>query len=258
MDVPFTHPRYLSLSYREKLARGLKEGLVAPSGLAAHGRGEAFDYLLGERTVPESRTQARTAAAALLLSGCPVISVNGNSSVLAAEETMELAGIVGASIEVNLFHPSADRVERLVTLYESLGARGVLGRSREAVIPGLDHNRGRCEREGIYSADTVLVLLEDGDRTEALKKMGKKVIAVDLNPLSRTPRTCDIPVIDNVVRALPEISRHAREIEDMPEEELTSIVEGFDRDGSLKKVVEMISRRLLEEFLERCPGDMKR
>ena len=31
-------------------------------------------------------------------------------------------------------------------------------------------------------ADTVLVPLEDGDRTEALVKMGKTVVAIDLNP----------------------------------------------------------------------------
>lgn len=248
MLVPTTHPRYASLRYREMLAKGMEDGLVAPAGLAAHGRGEAFDYLLGETTIPEAKSQARVAAAALLLSKRPVISVNGNSTVLAGRETIELSQAVGADIEVNLFHSSPERVERLVAVYESMGARNVLGRTREAAIPGIDHDRGLCAEGGIFSADTVLVLLEDGDRTRALKGMGKTVIAVDLNPLSRTPRTCDIPVVDNVVRALPEIAGHARELADSPEWELAFLVEGFRRDESLERILVRISERLRGMF----------
>ncbi len=32
--------------------------------------------------------------------------------------------------------------------------------------------------------------------------MGKKVITFDLNPLSRTAKTADITIVDNVVRAI--------------------------------------------------------
>lgn len=49
----------------------------------------------------------------------------------------------------------------------------------------------------------VLVPLEDGDRTEALRRMGKTVIAIDLNPLSRTSRAANITIVDNVIRAVP-------------------------------------------------------
>jgi len=41
-------PRAKSLLIREKLITGFDHGLVAKEGLLAHGRGEAFDYLLGE------------------------------------------------------------------------------------------------------------------------------------------------------------------------------------------------------------------
>ena len=51
-------------------------------------------------------------------------------------------------------------------------------------------------------ADVVLVPLEDGDRTEALKKMGKTVITFDLNPLSRTAQKADITIVDNVIRGM--------------------------------------------------------
>src|SRR2546426_3742263 len=49
--------------------------------------------------------------------------------------------------------------------------------------------RALAQRAGIYGADAVLVPLEDGDRTEALVRMKKVVVTVDLNPLSRTSRT---------------------------------------------------------------------
>ena len=48
-----------------------------------------------------------------------------------------------------------------------------------------------------------VVPLEDGDRCEALVRNGKRVITVDLNPLSRTARTSQITIVDNLVRCLP-------------------------------------------------------
>ena len=48
--IPKSHPRAKSLLIREKLVTGFDKGLVAKEGLLAQGRGEAFDYLLGEKT----------------------------------------------------------------------------------------------------------------------------------------------------------------------------------------------------------------
>ena len=48
--IPKSHPRAKSLYIRERLVHGFDDGLVAKEGLMAHGRGEAFDYLLGEKT----------------------------------------------------------------------------------------------------------------------------------------------------------------------------------------------------------------
>ena len=45
MSVPKDHPRYKSLMVRERLAEAVDKGLVNPTGLISHGRGEAFDYL---------------------------------------------------------------------------------------------------------------------------------------------------------------------------------------------------------------------
>jgi len=48
LNIPKSHPRFVSLSIREKIVKGYNDGLVAKEGLLAHGRGEAFDYLIGE------------------------------------------------------------------------------------------------------------------------------------------------------------------------------------------------------------------
>jgi len=233
---------------RELLAKAVNEGLVTPTGLTAHGRGEAFDYLLGERTIAPAKEQARVAAALLLTSEKPVISTNGNSTVLAPKEIIELSEISGARMEVNLFHPSLERVGKLVSLLEDNGAEGVLGLNLDAVIPGMDHNRANCESRGIYAADTVLVLLEDGDRTEALKRMGKTLIAVDLNPLSRTAKESHIPIIDNVIRALPNITGFVREMKNYPRSELMKIVDEFNPKSSLELTVNEISICLRNNF----------
>jgi 4-phosphopantoate--beta-alanine ligase len=87
----------------------------------------------------------------------------------------------------------------------------VLKGQAEPLLP-LSHLRALCLREGIYSADTVLVPLEDGDRCAALAGMGKRVIAIDLNPLSRTARSATLTIVDELTRALPNITRACGEI----------------------------------------------
>ena len=67
MTVPKDHPRYKSLMVRERLADAVEKGLVNPTGLISHGRGEAFDYLMGERTLEPSERAERAAAARFVL-----------------------------------------------------------------------------------------------------------------------------------------------------------------------------------------------
>jgi pantothenate synthetase (EC 6.3.2.1) len=95
--IPPSHPRRESLLVRERLVEGFREGFVAMQGLIAHGRGECFDYLIGEQTTPPALEAERAAAAALLLAERPVISVNGNAAALAPRELVELAKTVGPS-----------------------------------------------------------------------------------------------------------------------------------------------------------------
>ena len=207
MDVPKSHPRYRSLLARKKLADAAESGLVVPQGLIAQGRGEAFDYLFGEKTTPPAMKAERAAAAFLVLAGRPVISVNGNVAALAARDVVKLARAVHAGIEVNLFYRTAPRVRKVAKLLKLAGAKEVLGTKPDARIPGLESKRALCSREGIYSADVVLVPLEDGDRTQALVKMEKVVLAVDLNPMSRTSLAATVTIVDELSRALANIAR---------------------------------------------------
>ena len=212
MTVPKTHPRYESLRRRERLIDGYKAGIVAEAGLIAHGRGEAFDYLLGEKTVPEAELAEKAAASILLNAKKPVISVNGNVAALCPGEIVELAKEIPAKLEVNLFYRTDERLAKIVGHLKAHGASEVLGAEPDAEIPGLEHARGLCTKEGIFSADAVLVPLEDGDRARALRDMGKTTIVIDLNPLSRSAKAASITVVDEVTRAIPNITRFVKEL----------------------------------------------
>ncbi|PNX46256.1 MAG: hypothetical protein BV456_12485, partial [Thermoplasmata archaeon M8B2D] len=77
-NIPKNHPRYESLMTRKRISYAMNKGFVHETGLIAHGRGEAFDYLLGEKTNRFAYEAEKVAAAALLYAKKPVISVNGN------------------------------------------------------------------------------------------------------------------------------------------------------------------------------------
>jgi 4-phosphopantoate---beta-alanine ligase len=202
-DVPTSHPRYESLRLREAIVAGVNAGVTSQHGLIAHGRGEAYDYLLGEQTHAFAR--AAIAAAAHLLSKArhPVISVNGNVAALAAEDLVRLSETLDAPLEVNIFHTSKTREEAIRNCLLAHGAGDVLMPSTEAELDFIDSNRRFVHPQGIFESDAIFVPLEDGDRCQALRKMGKAVVTVDLNPMSRTSRTASITIVDNVVRALP-------------------------------------------------------
>lgn len=237
------HPRYASLVQREALIKGYEDGVTALAGLIAHGRGEAFDYILGERTIPQAKRAVKAGAALLLLASRPVISVNGNTAVLCPRELVSLARVCSAKLEVNLFYRSKERAVKIESILKSHGAGEVLGITPKMKIPGVASKRSRVDKAGIYSGDVVLVPLEDGDRTEALVKADKKVIAIDLNPFSRTSKTADITIVDNVVRALPLLIKEAEALKKKDPEELRELVTAFDNSKTLKEVVTILNQK---------------
>ncbi|MEM2899921.1 MAG: 4-phosphopantoate--beta-alanine ligase [Thermoplasmata archaeon] len=262
MKVPKSHPRYASLITRDKIVKGVRLGITSLHGLVAQGRGEAFDYLLGERTTEYANNAEKVAAALLLTAEQPVISVNGNAAALCGKEIVRLwktlfeirkknegYGIAErARIEVNLFHRSEQRVKKIIS-YLKKGYKGklpveILGARPNRRIPGLEHARALTSDEGVYGADVVLVPLEDGDRAEKLVEMGKKVIAIDLNPLSRTSRKATITIVDNIIRAIPRIESYMRELSGKSKDELTKMASEFDNSLNLENSMKEIMKNL--------------
>lgn len=237
--IPPDHPRYRSLVTRELLAEGVKKGIVSLEGLTAQGRGETFDYFLGERTTPSALGAERTAAALLLSARYPVISVNGNTAALAAREIAALQKACGALVEVNLFHRTKERVNLIENLLVSEGV-DVFSGTAERLLP-LSHDRAWCRREGIFSADVILVPLEDGDRCEALVSMGKIVIAIDLNPLSRTARRATLTIVDELTRALPNITKACGSLS---ASERRQLVTSLDNNYLLSEAIREMTMRL--------------
>ncbi len=221
---------------------GWERGLVAHQGLLAHGRGEAFDYLLGERTTSPARRATRLAARVLRAARHPVISVNGNLAALVPEELVALAAAIPAPLEINLFHRSEARIARIARALRSHGASIVYGQGADARVPGLRSPRGRVHRAGIGTADVVLVGLEDGDRTEKLRRQGVLVIAVDLNPLSRTARRAHLTIVDNATRAYAALVEAVRTIPRRQAGGPRRVLIGWDNQASLAASASVIRR----------------
>ena len=253
-DVPKDHPRYTSLKHRHEIIEGMKKLIVAEAGLIAHGRGECFDYMLGEKTNETAKEAIKTAVALLLTANYPVISVNGNTAALCPNELVELSNIIKAPLEINLFYRKEGRIDAIKKVLEDAGAENILGidETKMVEIEELSSNRRNVDPNGIKIADVVFVPLEDGDRTEALKKIGKKIIAVDLNPISRTSIWADITIVDNIVRTLPEMIKIAKKLKNAEEKELKNIIEMFDNKNniqmSLDSIIQYVKTQKEEAF----------
>ncbi|MBU4536002.1 MAG: phosphopantothenate/pantothenate synthetase [Euryarchaeota archaeon] len=235
--IPESHPRYESLLIREKIVKAFKEGILADSGMIAHGRGEAFDYLLGEKTSTPAKMAIKAGAAAILLAKNPVFSVNGNTAALVAEEMVELSLLSGGCLEINLFHRTPQRVNAIEGVLKQAGAGKVLGLDDEKLkyLDGIESPRATASPGGIYDADVILVPLEDGDRADILEKTGKTVITIDLNPLSRTSRMSSISIVDNIVRVLPLLIQEIRNLKRERIDKLQQILDNFDNQENLKE-----------------------
>ncbi len=239
-DIPESHPRYLSLKTRENLVAAAHAGVVSYEGLTSHGRGEAFDYLFGEKTSASALAAEKLAAAVLLAAKHPVLSINGNTASLAAAEIADLQKASEAQVEVNLFHRTEERLVKVNAVLEEAGC--VVNRGAVERCVSLPHDRGLCCPDGIGSADVVLVPLEDGDRCEALVKMGKIVITVDLNPIDRTSKMATLPIVDEVRRALPNIAAECRRLK---AEGVTPVMPEIDSRAILQAAINDI-----KEFLD--------
>jgi 4-phosphopantoate--beta-alanine ligase len=239
-----THPRAKSLIIREKLVEGFRNGIVVPEGLIAHGRGETFDYLLGEKTTKYAHEAEKVAVCLLLLSNNSIISVNGNTAALCARDLVNLSKITKSRIEVNLFHKSITRSKAIARTLKKEDASEVLGldANLRTTIKGISSNRKYVDKNGIMNSDTVFVALEDGDRTESLVKMGKKVISIELNPLSRTAIASNVTIVDNIVRAVPNMIKISKQLVNRNRSYLLRQIRNFDNMRNMHKSLIMIRR----------------
>lgn len=243
-DVPPSHPRYHSLLMRHLIAEGGKKGIVADSGLIAHGRGEAFDYLLGEKTAPFAEKAIEAAAALILESKRPILSVNGNLAALCPDDIAEIQRLSPLGIEVNLFYRTPKRERAISRHLKRHGVKSILGlkKSDTVRLSSMDHARRIVDKNGIAVADTVIIPLEDGDRAEALVRDGKKTIVIDLNPLSRSSVSGTITIVDNIVRVMPLLIQKIKETAVLPQPERQAILAAYDNKAVLKEAEAAVRR----------------
>lgn len=240
--IPKSHPRHESLRTRDKIVYGVNEGVTSIHGLIAHGRGEAFDYLIGEKTNEFAKKSIDGAAALLLSAKYPVISVNGNAAALVPKELVKLSKILNCSLEVNIFHASKQREIKIKNHLKKHGAINVLLPDKKHKIKFLESNRKFVNPNGILKADVVFVPLEDGDRTEALIRNGKKIIIIDLNPLSRTAQKATISIIDNITRAMPLLIKTINKYKKYNKNKLRKIIKNYDNKKMLKEAIKQIRK----------------
>jgi 4-phosphopantoate--beta-alanine ligase len=169
-----------------------------------------------------------------------VISVNGNAAALVPEGLVALSKILDAPLEVNIFHTSSERERAIRQHLLDHGAHNVLLPTMDAQLPEIDSNRRFVHPDGLLRSDVVFVPLEDGDRCEALRRIGKDVITVDLNPMSRTARSASITIVDNIVRAAPLLLAEVAEHQQATTEALEIIVSEYRNDVVLREAVHRI------------------
>lgn len=252
MRIPKSHPRYNSLIQREKVIKALKKEILAKEGLIAHGRGECFDYLIGERTTEMAERSEKTAIALLILAENPIISINGNVCALASKEIVRFVkelnkvrkglGKSPCFLEINIFYRTKKRVLNILRELNRYSKEKILYKANAKILY-LKSKRALCCKEGTYAADVVLIPLEDGDRAIALKEMNKKIIAIDLNPISRTSLTANITIVDELSRAIKNMISFIKIIGKLEEKNLKKIVENFDNRENIKEILRFISER---------------
>ena len=237
-----SHPRYQSLLLRHRLEEAEKLGMLAGSAMIAHGRGEAYDYLLGEQTIPSAHEATLHALKALSNAERPVISLNGNAVALAGEQLLVLAQQLNCPVEINIFYRTPERMSALLGRLESIKNERsidveILGAEPNARIPGLKGPRAKCTKEGIIDSDTILVPLGDGDRCEALVAMGKTVIVIDLNPLSRSAKMGTITIVDELTRVVENMLSQFDSIK------MSKTSNTYDNDETLRDALQHIATK---------------
>ena len=76
-----------------------------------------------------------------------------------------------------------------------------------------------------------------------LASMGKRVISIDLNPMSRTSRAAHVAIVDELTRALPNVERFAKELKDDPAE-TARVAKSYDKASNMRALASYLGLRL--------------
>ena len=245
INVPENHPRFHSLLLRKRITEGMKLGLATEAALLAHGRGEAFDYLIGEKTHDFALDAIKTASALILCAKHPVLSVNGSSASLAGLEIAKLVDLYDQlTVEVNLFYHSEKRSKRITQHLRELGISRVVESCSDSFLElkNVQHARRRMHPEGIARADVVLVALEDGDRCHSLVDAGKTVIVIDLNPMSRSAQAGYVTIVDELTRVLDCLALQINVDKNVDRTILQNRISGYDNEKILNRAIYSIRK----------------
>ena len=249
-DAPLAPPSALpELSCPARLAELSRKGLVVAEGLIAHGRGEAFDYLLGERTNPSARRATRVAAQWLRRGARPVVSVNGNVAALAAPEVARLQrALPTLGVEVNLFHRSPRRVGLVARALRSAGVDPILGTHPTARIPGLPSDGPGWTAEGSSWPTSASCPSRTATARKRCGRSANGSSRSTSNPLSRTSQEANLPIVDELVRALRNLDHDVRAVRRSPP---PGRFAPFNAAGALREARATIERRLTREAAAR-------
>jgi 4-phosphopantoate--beta-alanine ligase len=72
--------------------------------------------------------------------------------------------------------------------------------------------------------------------------MGKKVISIDLNPLSRTAIASNVTIVDNIARAIPNMVSISKELVNSDRSYLLQQIKNFDNIQNMYESLKMIRK----------------
>ena len=81
--------------------------------------------------------------------------------------------------------------------------------------------------------------------------MGKKVIAIDLNPLSRTAAAATVTIVDNIIRGLPLLTYAVQELKHADKKSFTHLITTYNNNKNLAQAIKTIHKRLMNVSQER-------
>ena len=72
--------------------------------------------------------------------------------------------------------------------------------------------------------------------------MDKKVITIDLNPMSRTAQNANVTIVDNIIRSLPLVVKEVNRRRKFNKKILYNMIKKYNNRKILKQAIQYIKR----------------